>query len=115
MHVAVGPWEATGAPFLPFAMYLTLAGALGLLVGAIIDNGVSKIQGSETTGRLRCGGFFLLQILINVVLLYVIINYVRRRGFVPWMLITLSGFLFGLLLFTVQNTLNANALCVVQF
>lgn len=114
LHVAVAPWEAKGAPFAKFLAYLTVASVLGLLVGAIVDNSINKLQATNTIERWHCGGFFALQLVINIVLLYAI-NALVPRGFIPWMLITLSGFLFALLLFTVQQTLSQNALCFVQF
>ena len=114
LHVAVAPWEAKGSPFSKFVLYLSVASVLGLLVGAIVDNSINKVQGTHTADRWQCGGFFAVQLLINIVLLY-IINALVPKGFIPWMLITLSGFLFALLLFTVQQTLSQNALCFVQF
>jgi hypothetical protein len=114
MHVAVAPWEAKGSELWRFFAYLAVASVLGLLVGAIIDNSINKMQGTATVERWHCGGYFALQLSINIVLLY-IINSLVPRGFIPWMLITLSGFLFALLLFTVQQTLSSNALCFAKF
>jgi hypothetical protein len=118
LHEALAPKEARGAPYFQFLISLGLAAVLGLVVGSVIDNTVQWLQGVETREgypkRWTCGMWFFGQIWANITILYVL-NQALTWGFVPWLLITLAGFLFTLNLVNVQETLVNNATCLLSF
>lgn len=118
LHEALAPKEARGASYLQFVISLGVAAILGLVLGSVIDNTVQWLQGVETAEgyhkRWTCGTWFLVQIWANITVLY-ILNQALTWGFVPWLLITLAGFLFTLNLVNVQETLVNNATCLLSF
>ncbi len=118
LHESLAPKEARGAPYFQFLISLGLAAVLGLVLGSLIDNTVQWLQGVETqegyTKRWTCAGWFFAQIWANITVLY-LLNRALTWGFVPWLLITLAGFLFTLNLVNVQETLVNNATCLLSF
>lgn len=118
LHESLAPKEARGAPYFQFLISLGLAAVLGLVIGSVIDNTVQWLQGVETREgypkRGTCAIWFFGQIWANISVLY-IFNQLFSWGFVPWLLITLAGFLFTLNLVNVQDTLVQNATCLLSF
>ena len=118
LHEALAPKEARGAPYMKFLISLGTAAVLGLVLGAVIDNTVQWLQGVETREgypkRWTCAFWFFAQIWANISVLF-IMNRAFEWGFVPWLLITLAGFLFTLNLVNVQTTLVNNAVCLLAF
>jgi hypothetical protein len=115
LHAALAPKEARGAPYLQFLVSLGLSAILGLLVGSLIDNAVEWGQGNDPNpNRGSCATWFFVQIWANITVLF-IFNQIFQWGFVPWLLITLAGFLFTLTLVNVQNSLTSNATCLFKF
>ena len=115
LHESLAPWESRTAPYLPFLLILAACSVAGLLIGSLIDNFVEWGQGSEANpNRASCAQWFAIQIWMNITVLFVA-NRILKFGFVPWLLITLAGFLFTLTLVNVQNSLTDNALCVFKF
>ena len=115
LHESLAPKEARGAPYFQFLLSLGLSAVLGLLIGSIIDNGVEWGQGENPNpNRGSCGLWFFIQIWANITVLYAF-NQLFTWGFVPWLLITLAGFLFTLTLVNVQNSLTSNAICLCKF
>jgi hypothetical protein len=115
LHEAVAPWESKTAPYLPFVLILGLSAVLGTVMGSLFDNFVEWAQGSDPQPpRSSCAQWFFIQIWMNITALY-ILNHIIKWGFVPWLLITLAGFLFTLTLVNVQNSLTDNALCLFKF
>ena len=115
LHEAIAPWESKKAPYVPFVLILGLSAVLGTVVGALFDNFTEWAQGSDThPTRASCAQWFFIQIWMNITALF-ILNRLIKWGFVPWLLITLAGFLFTLTLVNVQNSLTSNALCLLKF
>jgi hypothetical protein len=118
LHEAIAPWESRKAPYWKFLLYLSAAAVAGLLVGSLIDNFVEWAQGNQDTPkRISCFQWFFIQIVMIITVLFVFNRIISRKdfGFVPWLLMTLSGFLFTLTLVNVQNSLTSNAICLFSF
>ena len=115
LHESLAPWESKTAPYTLFLFVLALSSIAGLLVGSLIDNFVEWAQGSNANPpRKSCAQWFFIQIWMNITFLFVA-NRLIKFGFVPWLLITLAGFLFTLTLVNVQNSLTSNAACLFKF
>lgn len=115
LHEAIAPWEAKTATYVKFTLILGAVSTLGLALGSVIDNTIQLLQGENTEKkRWSCGVFFLAQIWTNITLLF-LANHFIQFAVVPWLLITLAGFLFLLLLFNTQETLSTNAICLLRF
>lgn len=115
LHEAIAPWESRTAPYFTFVIILGLSSIGGLIIGSVIDNIVEWGQGNQISQtRLSALQWFLLQIWANITVLF-IMNRLLKIGFVPWLLITLAGFLFTLNLVNVQNSLVSNALVLLKF
>jgi hypothetical protein len=105
-------WTDRRSPWIQNFLATLVPSLIALLSGGIIDNIFEKIQdGSQT--RVSCIKFFSLQLLTNIFLL---IFFLRKFvWFITWMQLTISGIIFAVLFFAVQNTLSDNALCAVKF
>ncbi len=114
LHEALAPKEARGASYFTFLLSLGTSAVLGLIIGSVIDNTTSWAQKTQSTNRAKCALWFFIQIWANISVLY-LLNQIYTWGFVPWLLITLAGFLFTLTLVNVQNTLVDNATCLFAF
>lgn len=115
LHESLAPWESKKAPYGKFLLILGLCAIAGSLLGALIDNLVEWGQGNQTNvTRVSALQWFLIQIWLNITALF-ILNKVLKYPFVPWLLITLAGFLFTLTLVNVQNSLTINALALFKF
>ena len=118
-HTTINAAESSNAPFWKFGMAIGAALLFGILGGAILNTVFEKLQGrdvdAEVTSKPRgsCILFFFLQLLANVVLFFLLNRYIKK--FVPWLQMTLSGFLFNVLFFLSQYSLQANALCSINF
>ena len=88
-----------------------LLAALAVVIGAIIDNAITKWQGNNTQ-RAECLGFFAAQLVIDIFFLVVLARY--YLPFIPWLQLTVAGIFSGVLFFSVQERLSVNALCVVK-
>lgn len=118
LHEVIAPWESRKAPYWKFLLYLTASSIAGLVVGSLIDNFVEWGQGNQDTPkRMSCFQWFFIQIFMIITTLFVFNRFFTKEdfGFVPWLLITLAGFLFTITLINVQNSLTNNAICLFSF
>lgn len=118
LHEAIAPWESRKAPFGKFVLYLGAASVAGLILGSLIDNFVEWGQGNQDNPkRLSCFQWFFIQIFLIITVLFILNRIFTKNdfGFVPWLLITLAGFLFTINFVNVQNTLTSNAICLFKF
>jgi membrane glycosyltransferase len=97
-----------------FALHCLGASIVALLVGAAIDNGIAAAE-KTVDGTLRSWAalFFFAQLLINVLLL-LIVCWVWK-DFLFWIQLTISGLMFSVLVFVVQEQLSRNALVMTSF
>ena len=112
IHDAFAPWETSKSSFLQFAWVVGVSVIVSTVVGAILEIILSKWQRSQS--RLACGSWLLVQISMNVALLYVTFKYIYNE-FVPYLLMTVAGFAFAVMLFSSQNSLGSNAICLLKF
>lgn len=101
-----------------FVGSIFVASLLGLGLGALLDAAFAKAQGDNPPSyldrdRSRAALFFVLQLLANIVILLAIIR--AWPMFVPWFQLTLSGAIFAVLFFSVQNNLQTNVLRITAF
>ena len=119
LHESLAPWEKKGGSFWPFLAVLGGSAIGGLVLGSLIDNLVQIATVNEpsnpTQNRARCAGGFFLQIFLNMLALWILSRVVPWVPFVPWLLMTLAGFLFTVLLFQPQDSLTANSICLLKF
>jgi hypothetical protein len=99
------------ASFLTNLVASILLAALAVIIGAIIDNLITKWQ-KNTTNREECLGYFWLQLFIDIFLLVFLARF--YQPFIPWLQLTVAGIFSGVLFFSVQERLSVNALCVVK-
>jgi hypothetical protein len=99
------------ASFLTNFFATVLLATLAVVVGAIVDNAITKWQGNNTK-RAECLGFFAAQLVIDIFFLIVLARY--YLPFIPWLQLTVAGIFSGVLFFSVQERLSVNALCVVK-
>ena len=91
---------------------------MGLLLGAIIEEGITTFQdhfGADDKKRLKCGIFVLVQLTVIAVALYLgnTTPFVRRYlYFDDWLMSTFAGFLFALTFINVQTSLSNNMTCL---
>ena len=118
IHEALAPWEKKGGSFLPFLLVLGSSAIGGLVLGSMIDNLVQVTTANDpnapTANRARCAGGFFLQIFLNMLALFILSRIVPWVPFVPWLLMTLAGFLFTVLLFQPQDSLTVNSVCLLK-
>lgn len=105
-------WTDRRSPWIQNFVATLLPALVALLTGGIIDNVFEKVQGSETN-RGECIKIFSLQLLTNIILLIFLLR--QYIWFITWMQLTVSGIVFAVLFFAVQETLSKNALCAVKF
>jgi len=108
----ISAWEASLSVPRLLALFVVAAGA-GTVLGAAVELLTNRISGkySEARTRLQCARSALVQLSINGALLLVALR--ASRVLTPWMQITMSGFLFSVLLFVGQGSLGDNARCML--
>lgn len=105
-------WTDRRSPWIENFIATLVPALIALLSGGVIDNVFEKVQDNNLS-RGSCIKFFSMQLLTNIVLL---IFFLRQFiWFITWMQLTISGIVFAVLFFAVQNTLSENALCAVKF
>lgn len=110
----VSTWEAA-LPTTQLLSLLVLAAATGTTVGAALELLTRKVTGktSEERTRMQCAAAAALQLGLNGLLLLCALK--SSKLFTPWMQVTLSGFMFSVLLFVAQGSLGDNARCALSF
>jgi hypothetical protein len=100
----------------PFIFFLKVfAGVLGgLCIGSLIDSLCRFLQKDDLLDwRQRSVSksilFFFIQVSINIMILLLLCNLFPLR-FIEWLQLTISGSLFGALLFIAQQNLINNSL-----
>ena len=118
LHESLAPWEKQGGSFWPFLLVLGASAIGGLVLGSLIDNLVQAATLNDpdapTNNRARCAGGFFLQLFLNMLALFLLARFVPWVPFVPWLLLTLAGFLFTVLLFQPQDSLTVNSVCLLK-
>ena len=106
--------QRTGLTAKPVPLFLWTLGLaiVALAIGGLLDTAFTKIQDGRTT-RSWCALYFLLQLVVNVILvLWLAKTFVP---FLPWLQLTIAGVIAAVVYFAVQQQMVDNALCVVQF
>jgi sulfite exporter TauE/SafE len=93
--------------------HIVLGAFFGVVLGALIDNITSKIQG-DRNNRAWSLLFVVVQVAIIAFALYLAIQY-RSPNFDSWLLETLTGYTFGILFLASQPTLGANSTTFLKF
>ena len=110
-------WERRGSPFYKFSAVFVGAAVVALVLGAGLDTLIVKAQDSSKDGdlptRKNCGTWFLAHVMLLAAIMWTAHSTMPR--FLPWLQISLSGFMFNVLLFVSQKRLESNARCVVSF
>lgn len=99
-------------PFLPLFLYTLGLTLVALLVGGLLDSTFTEVQGSRAT-RWWCGLYFLLQLMVNLILILAVARYFLP--FLPWLQLSIAGIVAAVVYFAVQQQLVDNALCLVAF
>ena len=90
---------------------------IGLTLGGIIDATVRKVQKDDDIFENRKYGraftYFLAQAFFNILVLLLFTK--ASKNFVPWLQLSVSGALFGVLLFSAQRNLVNNVLRITNF
>jgi len=113
MPFEVSAWEAS-LPTTQLMGLLVLAATAGTALGVTVELFTRRIVGkyTEERTRLQCAGSAALQLTLNGLLLLVALKC--SKYFTPWMQVTLSGFMFSVLLFVAQRSLGDNARCAMS-
>jgi hypothetical protein len=90
----------------------------GLLAGGLIDLAVRKLQDEDAEAPWqrrkysRAFAYFVIQASLNIALLLFLVRFYPK--FTQWFQLSISGALFGVLLFSVQRNLADNALRITS-
>lgn len=79
----------------------------GLVLGALVEQLVKKVQGSRNS-KLQSAFFLILHLSIITILLCIGVRIYPHFG--TWLQVTLAGLMFALTFFTVQAQLTQNTL-----
>ncbi len=91
----------------------------GLVLGSLVDTTCRKLQNDDSIEwkqrRLnKSVFFFIIQIILNIIIL-LILCFIYPSKFIKWFQLTISGALFAVLLFSVQQNLIYNSLRISYF
>lgn len=113
VHDAFAPWETDKSTFREFAFVVGISVVVATAIGAVFEVAIDKWQRGRRT-RLACASWLGVQITMNIVLLFVAYKFVYKE-FVPYLLLTLAGFAFAVMLFSSQDRLGTNAVCIINW
>lgn len=110
-------YDQSNKPFI-FLFKVSFAVIGGLVLGSIIDTLCRKLQNDniewEQRSKYKSFLFFIIQIILNIIILLVLCN-VYPNNFLKWFQLTISGALFAVLFFAVQQNLINNTLRITNF
>ncbi len=94
-----------------------ISASVALVVGAFIDNLVKKIQ-DHNLKQNKCDRktalvYFSLQLVINIIFITIVSQLFQK--FVPWLQLTVSGLIFSVMIFSVQQNFAKNILIATEF
>ena len=109
--------QATQPLIFLFKVSLGVTG--GLVLGSIVDTSCRKLQNDDITewkqrNIYKSLLFFIVQIILNIALLLILCRIYPDK-FIKWFQLTISGALFAVLLFAVQQNLIYNSLRISYF
>ena len=109
--------EAT-RPFM-FLLKVSFGVMGGLVLGSLVDTTCRKLQNDDNVewqqrSLKKSLFFFILQIILNIIIL-LILCVIYPSKFIKWFQLTISGALFAVLLFAVQQNLIHNSLRISYF
>lgn len=110
-------YDQANNPFI-FLFKVSFAVIGGLVLGSVIDSLCRKLQNDNTEWKQRSIYksilFFIIQIIVNIIILLVLCQ-VYPNKFLKWFQLSISGALFSVLFFSVQQNLINNSLRITYF
>ena len=110
-------YDQADYPFI-FLCKVSIGVTGGLVLGSLIDTITRKVQNDTMEWKQRSLQksllFFIIQVVLNILVLLVLCNLYPTK-FIKWFQLTVSGALFAVLLFAVQQNLINNSLRITMF
>jgi hypothetical protein len=96
----------------PQKFYITLmiSSLLGLVLGAVVEQIIIRLQGTDES-KSKAVLFIFLQLTIITFVLFVALR--MQKFFGSWLQSTLAGLMFSLTFFTVQQQLSKNSSIII--
>jgi hypothetical protein len=101
---------------LVMARNCAVASVCALIAGSLIDNCIRAMQPldeKEKPKRKDAALFFLVQLCMNIGFI-IFLNHVSKQ-FIPWLQVSSSGWMFSVLVFTVQDRFVKNTISITSF